>query len=124
MDRHRIYFLLDERSIRFRVHCQLFKLIQRLKSVDDPAEDGVLEIEGWLGCVGDEKLALVGIDTGVGHGNKAALAVLEILLEFVVELLAPYGFSTFSGVRGIARLNNESFYVSGECTAVVIIRRA
>lgn len=123
MDRHRIDFFLHQRSVRFGVDGQLLQLVERLKAVDDSPEDRVLEVEGRLRRVGDEELTLIGIHARIGHRHEASLAVLEILLKFVLELLAPNRFPALARVGGVARLHHEAFNIPDEDAAVVIIRR-
>jgi hypothetical protein len=50
--------------------------------------------------------------------------MLEILLELVIKLIAPATFPALSCVGWIPGLHNESFYVSDDGTAVVIIAGA
>lgn len=76
MNRHRINFLLHEWPKAFRVDGQLFEFIESCEAVYDSPEDGVFEIECWLCRVGDEELALIGIDAGIRHRQEASFAVL------------------------------------------------
>lgn len=121
MNGHRIDFLLHERSVGLRVDGELLEFVERLKAINDPAENGVLEIESRLGCVGDEELALVGVDAGVCHREEAALAMLEILLKLILELLAPNRLSALSRVGGVAGLHHEALNVPYEDATVVIV---
>lgn len=121
MDRNGINFLLYKRSIGLWIHRQLLQLVERLKAVDYSSEDGVLEVERRLRCVGDEELALVRVDAGVCHRDESALGMLEVLFELVLELLAPYRLAALSGVGGIARLHHEAFNAADKDASIVVV---
>lgn len=75
-------------------------------------EQSIFEVKLRLGCIRYEELACIRIRSAVGHGNHATIGVLQILLEFIFEFSAPNGVSTFAGACRIARLHDESFYVT------------
>lgn len=81
----------------------------------------IFEIELRLCCIWNEKLACICIWTTVGHRNHTTIGVLQILLEFVFEFSTPYAVSTFAGARWIARLHNESFYISMKQRTFVVV---
>lgn len=77
-------------------------------------KQGIFEVKLWLCCIRNEELACIRIRSAVGHGNHATIGVLQILLEFIFEFSAPNGVSTFAGACWIARLHDESLYVTME----------
>ena len=52
---------------------------------DDLAEDGMQEVEELGRAGGDEELRVVGVGSGVGHGELEGAGECELLNEFVVE---------------------------------------
>lgn len=50
--------------------------------------------------------------------------MLQILLELVLEFLAPDRLAAFAGVRRVARLHHEAFNVPNEDAAIEIVRSA
>jgi hypothetical protein len=71
---------------------------------NDFAEDGVFIVEPGRGGDGDEKLAAVGMGTGVGHGEEALFPVVEGGMEFVGEFVAG---SAAAGTFGTAALDHK-----------------
>src|SRR5690606_22347278 len=69
----------------------LLDLVDRFQALDDLAEHRVLAVQPRRGHVGDEELAAVGVGSGIGHGQHAALvgnAIGGLVLEAVARAAA------------------------------------
>ena len=105
----------------FRIHLQLFNFIKCLPAVDDFSKNCVLEVEGWLGAVSDEKLRGIGVGPRVGHGHHTSRLVLEVLPDLIRELAAPDATAALPRVGGVPRLQHERLDISDKDTIVVVI---
>ena len=52
----------------------------------------MLAVQPRRRCQRDEELAAVGVRPGIGHRQDARARVLELFLDFVLELLAEDGW--------------------------------
>ena len=84
-----------------------FEFFHDVHAFSDFAEDGVVHVEPWGGCGGDEELAAVGAGAGVGHGEKSWLIKFDIAGAFVFEVFAPDGFAAAPGSGRVAALDHE-----------------
>ena len=57
--------------------------------------------------VGEEELAVVGVGAAVGHGQDAAVGVLERVADLVGELSAPDALPAAPRARRVAALDHE-----------------
>ena len=81
----------------------VLKLLERVHSLYQQAEDAMLAVEVRLRPVADEELAAVGLGSGVGHGQRAR-DVLELGTELVGELVAR---AAAAGAGGVTTLRHE-----------------
>src|SRR5882724_12292613 len=79
-------------------------LVGDVLAFHDFTEDGVAVIEVRSGSNGDEKLAAVGIGSGVGHREFAGLGMLQRSVKFVGEFVA---WAAHAGAVRAAALNHE-----------------
>ncbi len=82
----------------------LFDRIDDVLTFGDFTEDGVLAVQPRRFDVGDEELRTVGVRAGVGHRENAWSVVLQVGVEFVLELVAG---TAGSGTVWAAGLNHE-----------------
>ena len=81
--------------------------LDEVHSLDDLSEDDVLTVQPGSLDGGDEELRSVGVLSGVGHGQKAGLSVLELEV-LISELLAVDGLTTSSVTLGeVSSLEHE-----------------
>ena len=70
-------------------------------------------------CLHDEELAAVGVGAGVGHGH-GAVDVQQVVVELILERLAPHAFAAGAVPVGVAALNHEVLNDAVEGQAVVV----
>eukprot|EP01126_Amoeba_proteus_P039351 TRINITY_DN4143_c0_g1_i2.p1 TRINITY_DN4143_c0_g1~~TRINITY_DN4143_c0_g1_i2.p1 ORF type:complete len:128 (+),score=8.20 TRINITY_DN4143_c0_g1_i2:151-534(+) len=125
MNRNPVNFYFLQGSISF-VRLGLFYFCQRVHTMDDLSEKGVLLVQIRERIVTDEKLGSIGVGSLVGHRHctshvldmrviKKKKIVFSLYLEFskfVIEILAINALSTFTRPCGISSLYHEFFYIS------------
>lgn len=114
-------YCTDRWLVVLRIDRHLLQLVQCIEAVEDSSKQSVLEVQLRLGCVGDEELAGIGSRPIIRHGHHAPLVVLQVLLEFILELPPVYRLASLAGACGVPRLHDESFDVSVEQVVVVVI---
>src|ERR1700729_293278 len=82
----------------------LLHLVHHVLTAGNLPEYGVLSVQPVRRDMGDEKLAAIGVWTGVGHGERPDLVPIGIALGLVLELVA--GAAAAAG-RGVATLNHK-----------------
>jgi hypothetical protein len=80
-------------------------------------EDCMLAIEVRCGQVSDEKLAAIGVRSGVGHGENSCLGVLQRAVDLIGKTVS---WATRTGASWVASLNHEIGNDAVKCHAVVI----
>lgn len=124
MDRHTVYSLLGQWSIRLGIDGELLEFIDCIETINDPSEQSVLQVQVGLGSVRYEELTGICVRSSVRHRNHATVGVPEVIFKLILELTVPYGSSAFAGACRITRLDNEAFDVAMEQTVVVVITGA
>jgi hypothetical protein len=82
----------------------------------------VLEIKGWLCCIGDEKLTRICVWSTISHREHSSIGVPQMVLEFVFKFSVPYRIATFPAPRWVTSLYYEAFDISVKGAPVVVIR--
>lgn len=95
----------------------LRNFIHNLLACNHFAEDSVLAIEVGSRKVGDEKLAAVGVGSGIGHGENSRLGVLERTINFIRK---PVSRTTRTRASWIATLDHEIRNHAVKCHAVIV----
>lgn len=72
-----IDLLVHMGSIVLGIDGQFLQFIQGIESIDHTAKERVLQVKIWLGGIGNEELAGIGVGSVVGHGNHSSISVLK-----------------------------------------------
>src|SRR5690625_1738756 len=84
--------------------------------VGDLTEDGVVVVEVWGWCHGDEELGTIGARTSVCHSQQVWTVEGELWVELILELVAR---ATTAGAGWVAALDHEVINNAVEDSAVV-----
>lgn len=77
MNRGALYAYICLRPIGLLIHRYFFQFIERFEAIDDFTEHSIFPVEVCLFTIGNEKLRSVGVRSSTGHGEDAALAMLN-----------------------------------------------
>jgi len=142
---HANYSYIVVRLISFRICLHLADILHNLHPFVDSAEHGMFVIQPrlkiernictkydfeicipkkmsdthrWCQC--DEELTTVRIRSCVSHAQSIRSIVLQVRLEFIFELAAPYAFTAGAGSGRIARLYHEALDNSMKYMTVIV----
>lgn len=121
MYRNTLNTFLHRWFIVLRIDRHFLQLVQSIESVQHPSEQSVLEVQLRLRCVRDEELTGVSSWPIVGHRNHTPFVVLQVLLQFILELPPVNRLTALSGARFVPRLHDEAFNIAVKQAVVVVI---
>ena len=102
----------------------LFQDIESVQSIDYFPKDRVLHVQMRLLSICDEELRCIRIWAVICHGKDSSRRVFQVFSQLIFKLPAPNGRTSFPSVCRISRLDHESFDVSMEDTAIIVVTRA
>lgn len=96
-----------KRSI-IRIRCHIPNLLDHIQTINHLTKDGVLAIQMGSSSKRDKELATICSWTTVGHRHDTRTCVKERIVELILELASPDGFTTATSASRVAALEHET----------------